>query len=301
MDDKVVEKLEKLVKEGKISPKEKEELERAMGFKENETELKLGLPKEIECHFFESIDLELSGDDAINEVIIDKGKDFLKLDLEGETLKINFPRSLREKIFHKFPHESLLAKIRVPYNFPSVGIKLVSGDLDIKNLSSKFKISVVSGDVSASGIKGDLMIDAMSGDISLRGFKGEADISTKSGDLDIRDSTFKGSLKTYSGDISIENSELSEIKATTFNGDIEIEKTTFKGNGDINTYFGDVSLNTNLADVFIKAETLLGDIVGGDRYKEISQTKEYAYEVCVKTKNGDILITDIAEGGENGR
>lgn len=293
MNDKFIKKLIELVKEGKITDNEMRELVGAMSFEKSD-ELKLGLPKEIECHCFGSVDLELSGDDSINEVIIDEGKDYLKADMQGETLRIH-PKDSGIRFFQ---HELHHAGIRLPQNFPSVDVKLVSGDLCITNLISKFNISLVSGDVNASNIKGDLDIEALSGDIRLENYVGELDINTKSGDIDISNSKLKGTLKTYSGDISIKDGELGLVKATTFNGDIKIDKANFKGNGDINTYFGDVSLNADLSDVNIISETSFGDVTGNKK-ERAEKSKESAYEINIKTKSGDIHIKETGEQAQS--
>lgn len=296
MDNKVLEKLDKLVNEGKITPEEKEELLEAMGIKKETTQASLGLPEEIEIQGFKSADLEISGDNSVNCIIIEEGSEFIDTKMEGSTLKI-YPEFLGRKIFGIFG--LLRIKLRMPSSVQEIAIKLVSGDLNIYNMSSRFLISLVSGDVKISQVDGKLNVNAISGDISIDDFNGEAEVVTKSGDIKVGNSKIKGILKTYSGDISLSEAELGEFKLSTYSGDIDIEKADFKGNGEIVTYFGDIEIEGNVNDISLKTETLSGEIYGAKLIEESLNKGKPLYEITARTKSGDISLKDISKGGRN--
>ena len=297
MDNKVFEKLDKLVREGKISLRERNELEEAMGFRKGELGTKLGTPKKVECSYTGSIDMEITGDDSIQEVIVDEGNDIIETTLEGDTLKIS-NKSFR-KIFFNYFESQQCVKIRLPRNTPSVEIKLVSGDLSAKNLQSNFSVSIVSGDVRISDLTGKLNVNALSGDISIDKFNGELEVVTKSGDIKLENSKIKGQLKTYSGDIVTRSVDFVGFKISTFSGDLELESASFQGNGEISTYFGDIHVNGNLSNVYVKADTLHGniDIRGTKPYNESLNKGENVNEIIAKTKSGDICVKDTSKGG----
>jgi DUF4097 and DUF4098 domain-containing protein YvlB len=294
MDNKVFEKLEKLVREGKITPEERKEIEEAMGLGKEAVETKLGTPKEIECSCFGGVDFEVSGDETINEVVIEEGSDIVETNLVGDVLKISNRSYGRGFLEHLRIRR---VKMRVPLNMTLIDIKLVSGDLSARNLHSDINVTVVSGDVKVSELVGKLKINAISGDISMHDLNGELEVVTKSGDIYLENAKVKGPLKTYSGDIVAKNVDFGEFKISTFSGDLKLADTSFGGNGEISTYFGDISINGDLSNVSINAQTLHGDL-SGIKFNNGSLNKgNNLHEIIARTKSGDISVKDTSQGG----
>jgi hypothetical protein len=291
MDESIIEKLQRLVDEGKITPKEKEELLDAMSVKREMAQVSLGMPKKIEIQSFKNSDFEIIGDDSINGVVVDEGADLLKSEMVGETLKISH-KLLGEKFFG-----FNTIRVRLPSSIQDIEIKLVSGDLSIQNVHSKILTSVVSGDTKVSGVSGALNVNAMSGDISIDDFTGEVELVTKSGDIEVKDSKINGIFKTYSGDVSLNKVELGEFKISTYSGDLNLAMAVFKGNGEVVTYFGDISIEGDLEEVFLKTETLSGEIYGTNLENMSLNKEKKIYEIIAKTKSGDISVKNLGKGG----
>jgi len=117
-------------------------------------------------------------------------------------------------------------------------VKLVSGDLEIENITGDAFIKAVSGDIDVTRIKGSVEAEAVSGDIVLQDVS-EAqtvEVKTLSGNV-----TYTGQLKAggryvleaHSGDVrmTIPAESTFDLEAKTFSGDIDsaFEITTAAG------------------------------------------------------------------------
>lgn len=130
---------------------------------------------------------------------------------------------------------SVKTSLVVPKNWHgNVQIKLVSGDLQLSDLSTKnIEIKTVSGDLVLNEVKAEVVnLKTVSGEIRGKlAEQPEIDITSVSGDVRLKLSSagdFAFDLKTISGDIEnqfgIQNSGKSVVKIRTTSGDVTIEK-----------------------------------------------------------------------------
>ena len=88
-------------------------------------------------------------------------------------------------------------------------VKLVSGDIDIKDVGGEVRVSTVSGDVSAQGIKGRAEISSVSGDVKVTFNRASSRMKLHSVSGNVvaslpSDASVEVSANTVSGDISNE-------------------------------------------------------------------------------------------------
>ena len=101
------------------------------------------------------------------------------------------------------------------------------------------KISSVSGDVDAEGIGGSLGINVVSGDVEIRKVDKGVDCNTVSGDLGVQDVSGDTYLKSVSGSIIV-NQVRGSIDAETVSGDIELRQVSEAKSVRVKAVSGDV-------------------------------------------------------------
>ena len=296
MDSSLSDKLEKLLKSGKITEEEKAELEKAIfgssSAEETPQTEKQNIPNHldtVEIRQFLHADIEINEGSAFNII---SGKENLVIEQENNTVTIK-PKRPRNNILGSFLHTISASEkivITVPKN-TRLKIRAVSSDIRINNVQGDISINTVSGDIEITEnalAENTLHIDisTISGDLTLQGVNAMLNAKTKSGDLSIKNSKISGTIKLYSGDIKIKKTEFAEnTSIKTFSGDIEIDGVAIKGETEIETFHGDIDVAVKNNDVSVYAESKSGDV-----YIDKALKKTSGHPLKVVTKRGDIKI-----------
>ncbi len=326
MDDEIKARLNKLVENGKISEKERKELEELI-FSESKAETYKVADncRAIRIKGTISADIEIVGKEG-RQIKIIEGADSFSIREEGDTVEIiPTSRSIRNGrngvSIHSILNGSFLRSHRLSLVVPkksNISIKVVSGDISITNIEGNVSAKSVSGDVKIRNINGNVTLLSLSGDIGCRETNGNARIETKSGDISINSCVFGGNLKTYSGDISILESEASKLEMIVYSGDITLRGITVKAPLFVKSIFGDVDLSLKDCSCRIEAKTTSGEIdaslMGNNYHVEDEavfideannikrESKTYGSKLVwegddipidIKTKKGDISIKII--------
>lgn len=302
MANEAEDKLEELLKSGKISEEEYAELKNLIS---NEKKDAARVPrwdsvKAVDIHLF-SIDVEIKGWEE-NFVKISEGPEHLIVEKEGDRVKIHSKKRIFSLGSILNPKEEP-AKITVFVpNYCNIDTKTVSGDVNISNLSADVKIKSVSGDLTLKGINGRIEANTVSGDIKVKECKGRLNVEAKSGNVLIDNSDISGgSLKTYSGDVSIVDSKISDVDATLYSGDFALRSPSLKGNASVKTMLGDITCDGIGKNIKFFAETKSGDIKLSDSGKNFLVRGEFAVYENGKTIEKEKLPSGsrlVREGGD---
>ncbi len=302
MANEAEEKLEELLKSGKISEDEYKELKKLISNEEqNAVRIsRLDSVKTVEVRLV-SIDVEIKGWDE-DFVKISEGPEHLIVEKEGGAVKIHSKK-------HVFSLGNILnpkegpAKITVfAPKYCGIDVKTVSGDVSISNLSAGVKIKSVSGDFSLAGIKGRVEAITVSGDVKTRECAGELNVETKTGDVLIDNSDISGGfIKTYSGDVSISESEISDINATLYSGDFTMRSSLLRGNASVKAILGDITCDGVGENAGFFAETKSGSIKLSDSGRNFLVSGAFAVYENGNTVEKEKLPSGsrlVAEGGD---
>ncbi len=312
MADEAKEKLGELLKRGKISEEEYEELKKLISNEEDTPRIpQWDDVKTVNIRLL-SIDVEIKGWKE-NFVRISEGPEHLIVEKEGDHVNIHSEKrafSLENILNPK--EEPVKITVLVP-TYCNIDVNTVSGDVNISNLSANVKIKSVSGDFSLIGIKGRIEANTVSGDIRTKGCKGRLSVEAKSGDVLVENSVvLNGFLKTYSGDISVVDSEISDVDVTLYSGDFTLKSSLLKGNASVNLKLGDIRCEDIGENAGFFAETKSGDIKLSDFGKSFLIRNEFAVYENGKTvekeklpygsrlvrENGDFPLRLITKKGD---
>ncbi len=307
MDSSLSDRLEKLLKSGKITEEEKEELEKAIfgssaresahGYasKEEETREEEGTRESlqlVELRQFFHTDIEVNGGETFAVI---KGKEHLTIVRKENAILITPEKPLNRTL------GSFLTRIReqdkvvltVPKN-TRLKVKAVSSDVEVNGMQGDLSISTVSGDVEVTGtIEVDktprIEISTISGDVELNGITAELDVKLKSGDLSIHSSKVSGLIKLYSGDVEVSDTEfVSNLAIKTFSGDTELKEVKVKGSVEVETFYGDIDIVVKNRDLSVSAESKRGTVSIDSALKDAK-----GHPLKVRTNRGDISIKQI--------
>lgn len=293
MNEEILAKLIRLESEGKISKEDRERFEEILGLKEENK----SILNKVEISEFKSENVLISGDANIKDILFEEGEDLAKIELSGGLTRI-LPSGTYRNAFHRGFGYVANIHIRLPQTIKQISIKVVSGDVKVKDIRSHLFISSVSGDVDCRNCKGSMDINDVSGDVLVEDFDGEVLLATKSGGIHINKSNFSGALKTYSGDVHLSKCTCSGITITTFSGDTS-GSVEFEGDSKISSYFGDISLRTNTEKTRISMEAMIGEV--HNNFVDKANDQDKPYSLVLKTRKGDISINNIKEDAYNGR
>lgn len=300
MDEEILRKLDELVRMGRLTEEEKEEmLKEILNNEKEEASTKTigGGYKGIFINVTRE-DLEIEGCD-IDNIQIEKGVDTVDIEEKGEELKI--VSKLKVKGVPRFSFSRLLAtapvlKIKIPKKI-NITIHTISGDVSVKGITGKLLIKSLSGDTKIEEVEGEIELDSISGDLNLTNVNGVISLHLKSGDITIRNCEVNGSLKTYSGDVYIYKTLIKGLKFNIFSGDIKMYDTLIKGDIKGRTLHGDMNLSIISDDLLISFETKIGDIrVLKDGIIEKISNKEIIVgegrnKIELTSLNGDIKLS----------
>jgi len=291
MDNSLSEKLEDLLKKGKITEEEKAELERAIygSPQENRYKTQYKQIESVEVQQFLHTDIEINGGEAFAVI---KGEENLQLEQKGNIILIT-PKSKGIGVLGSFLRavkEGDRIVLTVPKN-TRLKVKTVSSDIEINGVQGNLHISTVSGDIEIAGAvqkenKSRIEVSTISGDIKLSKINAELDAKVKSGDFFIWGAKVSGTIKLYSGDIEVLDTEFTDsISIKTFSGDIELKRASIKGSAKIETFYGDIDITVKNSDVSVCAESKNGTVSIDSALKSGK-----GYPLNVRTKKGDISI-----------
>lgn len=299
MDEEILRKLDELVKMGKLTEEEKEEILKEILDEESDKssmETFKGNYRRVSINI-ESQDVEIEGSD-IDNVQIEEGIDTVNIEEKGDELKIMSKlkvRLLPHFNFNKFISTIPTLKIKVPKEI-NINIHTISGDVKVKGIKGKLSLKSLSGDTKIEEFEGDIKFDSTSGDLELIKVKGDADFHLKSGDVNIRECKIKGTLKTYSGDVRIEKSLIKGLNFNIFSGDIRARDILIEGDITGKTYHGDMNLSINSDNLSISLKTKRGDVkILKDGVREKISNKEVVIgegknKINLVSLSGDIKI-----------
>ncbi len=298
MDSSLSDRLEKLLKSGKITEEEKEELEKAIfgssaresasGYarKEEETHESLQL---VELKQFFHTDIEVNRGETFAVI---KGKEHLTIERKENAVLITPKKPLNRTL------DSFLTRIMeqdkvvltVPKN-TDLKVKAVASDVKVNGMQGDLSISTVSGDVEVTGaIEVDkapfIEISTISGDVELNGITAELRVKLKSGDLSVQSSKVSGLIKLYSGDVEVSDAEfVSSLTIKTFSGDTRLKGVKVKGSVEVETFYGDIGIAVKNSDLSISAESKRGTVSIDSTLKDAK-----GHPLKVHTNRGDISI-----------
>jgi hypothetical protein len=173
------------------------------------------------------------------------------------------------------------------------------------------KVSGVSNSASIEGISGKLSISTVSGSLDLNKLSGSLKLTSVSGDL--RGESLNGSLtlETVSGDVSLDESNLTEIYASTVSGDMVMQTQLGSGLYSFNSVSGDVHLvipsDTHCT---LKYKSISGDLKTslpgthshhGKGQKTITIGDGSGAEILHNSISGDFLLTTTGDVEEQYR
>ncbi|RLD14998.1 MAG: hypothetical protein DRI28_01980 [Caldiserica bacterium] len=263
MDEEILRKLDELVKMGKLTEEEKNEMLKEIlseGDDESSMDALKGKYKRISINI-ERQDLEIEGSD-IDNVQIEEGMDTVNIEEKDDELKIM--SKLKVKLLPHFNFNRLIStipalKIKVPKEI-DINIHTISGDVKVKGIKGKLSLKSLSGDTEIEEFEGGIELDSASGDLRLIRVKGDVNFHLKSGDVNIRECEIEGSLKTYSGDVHIEKSLIKGLEFNIFSGDIKMRDALIEGDVKGKSHHGDVDLSINSDNLSISLKTKRGDV-----------------------------------------
>ncbi len=301
MDSSLSDRLEKLLKSGKITEEEKEELEKAIFGSSARESAREAASKEggmreglqlVELKQFFHTDIEVNGGETFAVI---KGKEHLTIERKENAIFVTPEKPFNSTL------GSFLTRIReqdkvvltVPKN-ARLRVKAVSSDVEVNGMQGDLSISTVSGDVEVTGtIEVDktprIDISTISGDVELNGITAELDVKLKSGDLSVHSSKVSGIIKLYSGDFEVSDTEFAgNFAIKTFSGDTELKGVKIKGSVEVETFYGDIDITAKNNDLSISAESKRGAVFIDSVLKNAK-----GYPLKVRTNRGDISIKQI--------
>lgn len=189
-------------------------------------------------------------------------------------------------------------EVMVPAEY-GADLKTSGGDVSVKSLNGKLKISTSGGDILISSSVGALVAKTSGGDIKSKNFTGDSELKTSGGDIEVLSNNGNTKAKTSGGDIMMIVSN-GEVIGATSGGDIQVE---YSGNNvgiELTTSGGDIGLK--LPEDISANLTLI--TTGGDiensltnvKVKEVSRSKfigkinSGGIDVICKTTGGDIVL-----------
>ena len=144
-------------------------------------------------------------------------------DGEGSDLKIYLPDSMDIKV------NGVSMKVIADGFNGGLEIRLVSGNIRVKQIANRVLLKTVSGNIEAEEISGDVRFETVSGDIK-----------------DINNSADSGTYQSVSGDITSQSDSISEFTAQSVSGDISAKVGTLT-KAKMTTVSGDATLTAGLS------------------------------------------------------
>ena len=191
------------------------------------------------------IDFKESTDEKVRVVVYGEEEQELKVDLNGNRLKVDYSQYKNKKIFWGFHFYINDIVIYLPKDYGhEINIQAKYGDIAISNLeSATIQIEEDCGDVSLGKVK-NVFVSNHYGDIQIDEVKNQLSIQSDCGDVEINTVAIleNSSVKNNLGDIKIGQTNEIYIEARTSLGDIKVNR------------------NNRHSEVMLKIENECGDI-----------------------------------------
>lgn len=181
-----------------------------------------------------------------------------------------------------------------------------SGDIRIKEVSSRIAVETVSGDLEARDLSGKIKIRSISGDIIESGSTGVMNVQLVSGDLKSESNVSHLNVNSVSGDTRVKLQSVEELQIKSVSGDINAQlDLSSKGQIVGSTVSGDFYLKFHSMP---DANFTLDTSAGGDITNRLTddqpssklfiprehlefKTGEGKGEVDLSTVSGELIIT----------
>ncbi len=308
MDNKMMEKIEQLIQQGKITPEQKQVLVKALEEKMDtgKDNCNVGMilccegeDQEIKIKLINE-DLKITGDKIENQINVLQGIERISVDKSEHHVAIQTKKERSSwGVFVSKASEELII-LQSP-SYSNLSTKTVSGDVEAKNIDGDVTLKSVSGDLQVEDINGELVIMSVSGDIDINNAEKIKEVVSKSGDIKINNSHIKGTIKTYSGEIDLKNASIEDSDLAVFSGDIALCPHQLKGEISIKTFSGDITLNlpSDLKNdlKYIRFCSQSGNLYCSDSSgKEIEGCQHIDYNpkgssaIKIKTTSGNVKI-----------
>ncbi len=203
----------------------------------------------------------------------------------------------------KIDKNELILRIEIPDKYMNdIKCSTISGHITSEGLILEdLDLSTVSGHIYSNSLKADnLELSSVSGDLNLKSVNsGDSNLNTTSGKIDINNFTgIKLDSSSVSGSVDF-SGQVHEVELRSTSGDLNLNLDNLKGNIDMSTVSGDVSIriekNPNYRLTF---KTVSGDFnSNGDikidkiSNKDVSATSgSGSYQIRVSTTSGSLNI-----------
>ncbi|MCK7459299.1 DUF4097 family beta strand repeat-containing protein [Idiomarina aminovorans] len=143
------------------------------------------------------------------------GFNFSSSDSEGSDLKIYLPETMDIRV------NGVSMDVTANAFTGGLEIRLVSGNIDVKEIKNQVLLKTVSGDIDAEAVEGTVRFETVSGvimDVN-NGSESATYQSVSGGVTSQSDSIAELTVQTVSGDIDVKAGMLREAKLTTVSGD----------------------------------------------------------------------------------
>lgn len=166
------------------------------------------------------------------------GFNFLSDDSEGSDLKIYLPASMDIQV------NGVSMDVIANSFTGGLEIRLVSGDIRVKDIAKRVLLKTVSGDINAKTLEGEVHIETVSGDIT-----------------DIENDSKAGVYQSVSGDIIVQSDTIEELTAQSVSGDIDTQAGNLR-KGKMTTVSGNAKLIARLSEnARVEASSVSGELI----------------------------------------
>ena len=240
---------------------------------------------------------------------VEKKMELVKIEIEqrGDKVEceVKYPdrRDLRRHgVDSRNVNVSVDFTIRVPRNCNLDDFTLVSGGLEIRDISGALEVSVVSGNVEGGKLGGKVELSTVSGNITLDELHGKLEITSTSGNIELSGVTGRLETSVTSGNIEVQAIDLESMEARTTSGGITMNvrsPVTF-GDFSFKVMSGDVDIRLPRGSAFeLYGKTATGDISSDYDLKRTKkmmkktisgQVGERGADITISTFDGDIII-----------
>jgi DUF4097 and DUF4098 domain-containing protein YvlB len=200
--------------------------------------------------------------------------------------------------------KTVSGEVQLTAGAETISIQTVSGDVHVKVNANVVEIQTISGDTSLSGTANRVESTSVSGDLELSGVIASLSATTVSGEVTAEGVATGAKMSTSSGDIRLAAREIENGEIETVSGEIDF-KGALAPNGrfDASTRSGDITLRfTQEVSAAFEVDTMSGDVETelGGTVPSVTKTgpgKPLRFSagagaglVRIETVSGDVLL-----------
>jgi DUF4097 and DUF4098 domain-containing protein YvlB len=172
-----------------------------------------------------------------------------------------------------------------------LNLNTASGDVKLNRLYGELKIHTASGDVKIEDANNKITLKTASGDATINNAEGNVEISSASGDVKAQNIKGKISLSTASGNLII-NHLSGEIKTSSASGDVEISDLSLLKATSFNTVSGNINLELSKP---ITEDVSFSSVSGNVKIDFNGNATDGLYEMKAKSRSGSINVPSSFE------